>query len=73
MPFLILFAAFLLLAGAVLLYFRFSARIGSDPSGARLERIRSSSNYHDGRFRNVVPTNMDMPPAKMAETMWEFL
>ncbi len=73
MPLLALLAIVLLLIVSVLLYFQFSARIGSDPTGARLERIQASPNYHDGKFRNVVTTNMDMPPAKMAETMWEFL
>ena len=30
---------------------------GKLPSGSRLERIETSSNYKDGKFRNLIPTN----------------
>ncbi len=46
---------------AFILYFLFAPRIGSDPTGDRLARIQRSAAYSDGRFQNVVETNMDMP------------
>lgn len=54
-------------------YFHFSPRIGGDPSGERQQRIEASANYKDGKFQNVVETNMDMPAAVMAKVMWEFI
>lgn len=58
---------------ALLAYFAFAPRIGSDPKGERLARIMASPNYKDGEFQNVVPTNMDMPAGKMLGVMWEFM
>jgi L-ascorbate metabolism protein UlaG (beta-lactamase superfamily) len=66
-------AVLLFLGVALLLYFRFAERIGSDPRGERLARIQASPNYKDGKFQNLMATNMDMPPAKMLSTMWEFI
>jgi hypothetical protein len=34
---------------------------GAAPSGARLEWIRRSSQFRDGKFRNPLPTNMLAP------------
>ncbi len=31
-------------------------RFGSTPKGARLERVRNSPNYRDGKFQNIEPT-----------------
>jgi L-ascorbate metabolism protein UlaG (beta-lactamase superfamily) len=63
----------LVLAFSVWAYFTFAASVGSDPSGERLARIQASPNYHDGRFANVVPTNMDMPAGVMLKVVWEML
>ena len=57
----------------LLAYFAFAPRIGSNPTGARLERITASPNYRDGKFQNVVETNMDMPLGTMVGVMWEFI
>lgn len=57
----------------LLLYFRFAPIVGSNPTGERLERIQASSNYRDGKFHNVVETNMDMPVGSMLKVMWEFM
>lgn len=56
-----LLALVTLLVIAVALYFRFSPRIGSNPEGARLARIQSSPNYREGKFQNVVETDMSIP------------
>lgn len=55
------------------LYFQFSPRIGSDPTGDRLERIQASPHSEAGKFRNVVETNMDMPMSVMAKVAMEML
>lgn len=55
------------------LYFIFSPRIGGDPSGERQKRIEASPNYTDGKFQNVVETNMDMPLTVMAKVMYEMV
>jgi len=34
---------------------------GAVPSGARLERMRHSAQFREGKFRNLVPTNMMAP------------
>ncbi len=63
----------LTLGAALLIYFATAARIGSNPAGARLERIMASPNQVDGKFRNVVETDMDMPVGTLLGVMWEFL
>jgi L-ascorbate metabolism protein UlaG (beta-lactamase superfamily) len=57
---------------ALVLYFSFAPRIGADPAGARLARIKASPNQVDGRFRNVVETGMDMPLGTLLGVLWEF-
>ncbi|MBK7270331.1 MAG: MBL fold metallo-hydrolase [Flavobacteriales bacterium] len=58
---------------ALVFYFMLSPRIGSDPTGARQTRIDASPNFRDGKFQNVVPTNMEMPVSTMGKVMWEML
>jgi L-ascorbate metabolism protein UlaG (beta-lactamase superfamily) len=62
-----------LLVGSLFAYFAFAPRIGSDPRGERLARIQAAPNYKDGKFQNVVETNMDMPVTVMAKVMYEML
>ncbi len=69
----IFLVAIVALGIAVLLYFRFAPIVGSDPGGERLARIQASPNYRDGKFHNVVETNMDMSVGDMAKVMWEFM
>jgi L-ascorbate metabolism protein UlaG (beta-lactamase superfamily) len=68
---LFLFAAIVLLALFVLLYFQLSPRIGSDPSGARLEQVRASPNYRDGKFHNLEDTGMDIPWRTIVKVLLE--
>jgi L-ascorbate metabolism protein UlaG (beta-lactamase superfamily) len=66
----------LLLAGlaiALFLFFQFSKVLGAAPTGERLARIRSSQYHRDGKFHNLVPTDMEMPAGTMLGVMWEFL
>ncbi|MEZ4739618.1 MAG: MBL fold metallo-hydrolase [Flavobacteriales bacterium] len=65
--------ALLLVGGlALFLYFALAPRIGSDPSGDRLQRIKALPNFDKGKLHNAVATNMDMPMSTMAGVMWEF-
>lgn len=66
---LVLFAPVLLL----LIYFRTAPRIGSDPAGARLQRIKALSNHREGRLHNLEPTDMNMPFTTMMKVMWTML
>jgi L-ascorbate metabolism protein UlaG (beta-lactamase superfamily) len=66
-------ALILVLITLLLLYFRFAEHFGSDPTGARLARIESSPNYRDGKFQNMMVTNMDMPIGSLLSVMWEFI
>lgn len=70
---LIIVAVPLALGLALVLYFMTADRIGGTPAGDRLARIQASPNQTDGRFRNVVPTSMDMPFGKMLGVLWEFM
>lgn len=66
-------ALILALALWLFLYFTFSSRIGTNPKGERLARIQASPNYKEGKFQNVVETNMDMPFHVMRKVMWEMM
>ncbi len=54
-------------------YLWLSPRVGSNPSGERLARMRGLANYKDGKLHNLVPTDMKMPPRTMAKVMWWML
>ncbi|MBK9760865.1 MAG: MBL fold metallo-hydrolase [Flavobacteriales bacterium] len=69
----VLLAVILALTGWMLLYFRFAPRIGGNPAGERLKRIRALRNYHDGQLHNLVPTDMNMPMSTMLKVMWTML
>ena len=58
---------------ALIIYFRTAARIGSNPTGERLERIRAQPNYRDGKLHNLEPTDMNMPFTVMLKVMWTML
>jgi len=45
-----------------------TSSFGSDPEGARLERVRRSPNYADGAFRSQVPTEKN-PSGAMSSTL----
>lgn len=69
----------LLLLGLVMLVFiggltlASSTRFGARSSGARLERIRQSPHWRDGRFVNVVATPMSPSTRAMLGSMVDFL
>lgn len=59
------------LAGAVFLFMQQST-FGSDPTEARLERVKQSPNYHDGAFQNVEPTSVMRQDASYRTMLVDF-
>ncbi len=50
-----------------------SDSFGKTPSKERLERVRSSKNYRDGKFQNVHETQQITSDKSYVGTMWSFL
>jgi L-ascorbate metabolism protein UlaG (beta-lactamase superfamily) len=48
-------------------------KFGTLPEGSRLERIKSSPNYVDGQFQNLVPTPQRIEGSSSASLWWEYL
>jgi L-ascorbate metabolism protein UlaG (beta-lactamase superfamily) len=47
--------------------------LGKRPSGAELEKIRSSANFKNGSFKNLSPTEMMLKDTSYAEVTWQFI
>ena len=56
---------------SLVLYFRLSSRIGSNPASERLARIQAQPNYGEGKLHNVMETNMNMPLRVLLKVLWE--
>lgn len=69
----VLLAAVLCVVAFLILYMRFSPRVGSNPAGERLRRLERQPNHTDGKLHNLIPTDMRMPPRTMAKVMWWML
>lgn len=54
---------------ATIIFFRTAPQIGGKPEGARLERMKQTSNYKEGIFVNTVETNMDMTWGTMKKVL----
>jgi L-ascorbate metabolism protein UlaG (beta-lactamase superfamily) len=54
-------------------WFMLSIRIGADPRGERLARIRASPNIKDGAFCNLSETTVNIPAAKMPGLFWNMI
>ena len=67
-----LFLALLLVAGCSLFVFMRQASFGRLPQGERLERIKRSPHYRDGRFHNLVPTPQLSTDKSMLRSLFEF-
>ena len=63
------------IAVAVVVVFVFmqQPQFGKLPSGARLERIKKSPNYKDGKFQNLSHTPLLASGKSMPQAFWEFL
>lgn len=66
-----LLLCFALLALGIVLYLQ-QPKFGDLPAGARLERIKSSQNYADGQFQNLVPIPK-REGRSSASLWWEYL
>ncbi len=69
--FLTLLAIFVLLISALLIFLS-RPHFGKAPSGERLERIKKSPNYKNGKFENREFTYQFNPDKGFAQAMWEF-
>ena len=69
----ILLSIILLITVGALVFFQTAPQIGGKPDGARLDRIKESSNYKEGIFLNTVETNMDMPWSTLRKVMGHYL
>lgn len=61
-----------LLALGVVLYLQ-QPKFGTLPEGARLERIKNSPNYVEGKFQNIVPTAIVIKERSSLSLWWESL
>ena len=61
-----------LLIAATGLFFAAGKQLGGSASGERLERLRASPNFKDGKAQNPVPTDNDWGPANMWETFKDY-
>lgn len=50
-----------------------TARFGSLPKAARLEKIKGSTHYTDGEFQNELPTTLLVGDKSRVQGLWEFL
>ncbi|MEQ8627873.1 MBL fold metallo-hydrolase [Ekhidna sp.] len=57
---LILFTIVILIVVTTIIFFRTAPQIGGKPSGDRLERMKGSPNFINGKFQNTVETKMEM-------------
>jgi L-ascorbate metabolism protein UlaG (beta-lactamase superfamily) len=52
-----------------LIFFATAPQIGGKPAGTRMQRIRTSPGYKNGKFQNVIPTTLDMSFRKMLRVL----
>ena len=61
------------LAFAGVLFVKFSPEFGGKHAAADIERYKASGHYENGKFQNIMDTNMDMNAKEMMELLPEFL
>lgn len=71
MTLLILLVIVVAFVAAYFLFMRFAPQIGAPPSGAYLEKIKTSENYKDGVFVNQIPTTLEFSIARGLKILWE--
>lgn len=72
MSLMVMVTLLVLAGGSVAAFFKFAPQIGGNPSGDRLELLRQSPNFSEGKFQNSVETNMDMPLKRMLPVFREY-
>lgn len=68
-----LMAGIIIIAALTVVIFLRQPSFGRLPKGERLERIRHSPHYHNGKFNNLRPTPLMTSGKGRLETMWQFL
>ena len=67
-----LFVVFFIITGAVS-YMNTAVQFGAAPKGAHLDRISTSPQFHEGRFRNPDGADVEMSFGNMLTSMYEFI
>ena len=57
----------------VSIFFSVAPQVGQSADGARLEKMKLATNYHDGKFWNLTETSMDMSAGEMVRVTWDVL
>lgn len=68
----ILLSGILIISVAIIIFFN-QPSFGHTPRGKRLERVQKSSNYRNGEFRNLSPTEQITSGKSKFSTMFNFL
>ena len=66
-------AGIIIIAGLAVVIFLNQPSFGRLPRGERLERIKRSPHYYNGKFNNLRPTPLMTSGKGRLETMWQFL
>ncbi|MEX0966219.1 MAG: MBL fold metallo-hydrolase [Bacteroidia bacterium] len=62
----------LLLIIAIMAFVSFAPQFGAAPTGEHLERIKSSPNYADGNFINLIETELSFSPRAVVQMVYNF-
>jgi len=57
----------------VIFYIKLAPQFGARSKGESLERILNSSNFQEGRFKNLVPTTLAAPNTSMMKNGFKFI
>ncbi|SMD32508.1 L-ascorbate metabolism protein UlaG, beta-lactamase superfamily [Reichenbachiella faecimaris] len=72
MTLLTIFLAVLAVGILVVVFFKTAPQIGEPASGKRLEEVKASPQYRDGKFYNSVQTDTEFPISKYIKVMYQF-
>ena len=68
-----LLAVVLIISISTFIFFQTAPQIGKSPEGERLTRMQSASNFKEGKFENLVETNMDMPFSTLRKVLAHYM
>lgn len=69
----IFLSVILIVSIGVFIFFQTAPQIGKSPEGDRLTRMRSATNFKEGKFENTVDTNMDMPFSTLRKVLAHYM
>jgi L-ascorbate metabolism protein UlaG (beta-lactamase superfamily) len=73
MPVILFFSALLLIAVSVKGFFSLAPQIGGKAKGERLDKMKQSIYYNEGKFQNPVETKLDIPLATILKIAGKML